>query len=90
MNTFFWVMSSVIVSIQLVNHWFYGKGRLDISYPMTVVSFIGYLILETALAFHDPDQKAVLLFNITNLWGLFNAAKGWYRLREEKKNLTGV
>lgn len=84
MNTYFWIFSAFIVSIQVINHWNYGKGRLHISYPLSIIAFSCYLVLETQLALNNPDQTGILLFNITNAWGLFNAIKGFVRLRNEK------
>ncbi len=47
-----------------------------------MIAYIIYIIIETHLAIRDPEQTAVILFNLTNLWGFFMALKGYLRLRK--------
>lgn len=77
------ILSILIVLNQLVNYYFYGKGNLKVSYPLTMISMLGYMVVETMLAFNDPSQRAIFLFNLVNLFGFVNAYKGYKRLKGE-------
>jgi hypothetical protein len=87
-SSFFLILSVIIVTIQVINYWFLSKGKLHIVHPLSICAFIGYIIIETALALNDPSQIAVMLFNITNCWALAMNVKGWIRLTRKKKVKT--
>jgi uncharacterized membrane protein len=36
------------------------------------------------LAFRDPDQLPLLIFNILNVWAFVMAVRGYRRLKREK------
>lgn len=78
------ILSVVIVLIQLTNYYFYGAGKLHISYPLTATAMVGYIVIETHLGLRDPSQKGILLFNLVNVFALVNALRGWYRLKNTK------
>jgi hypothetical protein len=86
MILFLWIMTISVVSIQFVNHWFFSKGRLRISYSLSIVAYSLYIIIETIIALRDPAQLSILLFNVVNFWGLLMAIKGLRRLRMERVN----
>lgn len=85
MTYFFWITSIILVALQFVNHWFLGKGNLKVVYPVSIVVYIMYIIVETTLALNDPTQAGILLFNLVNTWALFNAVKGYLRERDKKE-----
>lgn len=74
-------LSIAIVLNQLVNYYFYGKGNLKVSYPLTMLSMTGYMIVETILAISHPEQWSIFLFNLVNIFGFVNAYKGYRRLK---------
>jgi hypothetical protein len=37
------------------------------------------------LAFRDPEQLPLLIFNILNVWAFAMAIRGYLRLKREKK-----
>lgn len=76
-------LSIITVIIMVTSHRFLSKGQLKFVYPLNIIGFSLYLVIETMLALHDPSQWAVLLFNITNLIGLISAIQGYYRLNNE-------
>lgn len=82
---FFTTISVLLVVIVGVSEWFNSKGNLKIVYPMNILKYTGFIILETAIALNDPAQAAILLFNISNSWGLAMNIKGLIRLYQESK-----
>jgi uncharacterized membrane protein len=54
-------------------------------YVLSMIVYTGYILVETALAFRDPEQISVLLFNIINVWALLMAVKGHLRLKKEQR-----
>lgn len=77
---FFTSLSVFLVATVFISEWFNSKGNLRIVYPLESIKFFGFLILETGLALNHPDQWAIMLFNIANLWGLAMNIKGYRRL----------
>lgn len=75
---------TAIVS-QFVNHWSLSKGELKVHHWLTIFVMIQIICVDTILAFKEPDQKIMLLFNIVNIWILIMAVKGLFRIREEEK-----
>ena len=82
-ETFFTTITLFVVATILVSEWFNAKGRLDITYPLGVLKFIGFFILEGALAVNSPEQKALILFVLVDTWGAAMNFKGWRRLKQE-------
>jgi len=82
---FFTFMSVFLLLTVSIAEWFNSKGNLKIVYPMNIVKYAGFIVLETAIAINDPSQAAILLFNISNSWGLAMNIKGIARLYEEEK-----
>lgn len=79
MTTFFTIATFIVLVFQALHLYFYGAGNLKVAYPLAMVVFVGFIIVETALAINDPTQWAIILFNITNVWGLLNALRGYIR-----------
>lgn len=82
---FFTFMTIFLLLTVSIAEWFGSKGNLKVLYPMNVVKYAGFIVLETAIAINNPDQAAILLFNISNSWGLAMNIKGIARLLEEEK-----
>lgn len=82
---FFTIMSFSLITDVLISEWFNSKGKLHIVYPLNVIKFSGFLILETCLALNNHAQIAMLLFNISNLFGLLMNIQGIRRLKQENK-----
>lgn len=83
---FFTFMTIDLILTVLVAEWFSSKGLMKLVYPLNALKFFGFIILETAIAFNHPEQNAIVLFNISNCWGLAMNIKGMYRLYKERKN----
>jgi hypothetical protein len=84
----FWTITFLTIfsiAIQVFNHWFLSKGNLAVAYKLSTVGYTLHMIMDTILAFSSPEQMAVLLFNLVNLWAFIMAVKGWVRLRREGK-----
>ncbi len=82
---FFSILTIIVVLIQFVNHFYYSQGKLDVSYPLSIIAYSIYIVIETVLAFNHPEQISILLFDVVNLWALLMAIKGWKRLNDNKK-----
>jgi hypothetical protein len=81
---FYLVVSLIIVPLQFYNHWAISKQKMDIVYPVSMIVYALYFVTETILAFANPAQLPVLIFNIVNLWAFAMAYKGYQSLKNEK------
>lgn len=60
---------------------------MKLAYKIAIIAYTLYAGIETSVAFRDPEQISLLLFNIVNFWAIGMAAKGLLRLkREEQQN----
>ena len=84
-GTFYTVAAILAVILQFFNHRFLGQGRLNLVYPISMVVFLLYFVVETVLALTNPDQIGILIFNTVNMWAFYNAYVGWRRLKKEQK-----
>ena len=80
----FWILVPLVTVFQFYNHWCLSHGRLNISYRISMFSYTVYFIIECMLAFRDPEQLPLLIFNILNVWAFVMAIKGYLRLKREK------
>ena len=80
------VLTLIVVPANLLAQWQLSKGHLKFAYPLLVVVYSFYIVIETILALRDPSQISILLFNIVNIWALIMAYRGIQRL----KNLEAV
>jgi hypothetical protein len=71
------------LGLQVAHLYYYGEGRMRTAYRLGILVFAGFMVLETVLALRTPDQHAILLFRITNGWGLWSCIKGLRRLGRE-------
>ncbi len=74
----------MVTVIQFYNHWCLGQGHLNRSYRLSMIAYSIYFIIECMLAFRDPEQIPLLIFNILNAWAFLMAYKGYKRLKEEE------
>jgi hypothetical protein len=81
---FLTTITIVTVALNIALHWNIAKGDLRVVYPISMVVYLGYIVVETSLAFRHPEQISILLYNITNIWALSMAIKGYLRLRAAK------
>lgn len=77
-------LTGATLGLQVAHLYYYGEGRLRAAYRLGILVFAGFMALETVLALRTPDQHAILLFHITNGWGLWSCVKGLRRLRREQ------
>ena len=82
MTLFFLIASIVTVLLNVASHWNLSKGNNRMVYILNIFVYASYFIIETALAFNDPSQIGILIFNILNLWAFSMAIKGLMRLRK--------
>lgn len=82
-ETFFTAITLFVVVVIMVSEWFNAKGRLDITYPLGILKFIGFFVLEGALALNSTEQKALILFVFVDTWGAIMNFRGWRRLKQE-------
>lgn len=85
MQVFFWISAIFIVGLQYFHHKFLGDGKLKQAYPLAIVIYTSYAIVETILALTQPSQMGILVFNLVNGWALYNAVKGLRRLKREEQ-----
>lgn len=52
-----------------------GSGR--IVYPLMFTVYSLFIVVETYVALTNPAAISLILFNVCNVWGAFNALKGW-------------
>lgn len=83
MFTFYLAIACAVVPMAFASHWALSEKKLHIVYPVNMVMYSLYFIAETALAFADPTQLPVLIFNIINLWGLAMAIRGYRKLKRD-------
>lgn len=82
---FITLLSLVTVVLAMVNHWNLSNAKLHLVYPLVIVNCILYIVVETWVALRDPEQIGLLLSDLTNLWGILMAGKGWFLLKEKEK-----
>lgn len=70
------------IAVNVINHWCISQQKMHKVYCFSMIVYVGYIIIETLLAFRHPEQKSILLFNITNIWALMMAIKGYFRLKK--------
>lgn len=73
--------SIAAVVLQFIHLWLYSEGKLKYAYPMALVVYTTYLVVETTLGFASPEQLGILIFNIVNLWGMAMAIRGMKKLK---------
>lgn len=83
---FLLLMTLLSVGLQVANHWYLSKGKLELSYPLTILVYICCTVLETYLAFRDPSQWSIILFVPMYIWAIVMAVKGIVRLRRERQH----
>lgn len=71
------ILTVVTVTLQVFNWWYIRKDNKRYYYPLTISAYTGYLIVETMLALHTPEQTAILLYSGLNLWILSQAVIGY-------------
>lgn len=84
---FYWITSIILITLQFFNHKYLGRGELEKVYPLGMVIYLLYAIIETTLALTNPAQIGILLFNLVNVWAFYNQVKGYRRLKAEKKKM---
>lgn len=84
MTVFFWVTSILLVILQYFNHKLLGQGDLKRAYPLAIVIYTIYAIVETTLALTQPAQMGIMVFNLVNGWAVYNAILGIRRLKKEE------
>lgn len=84
MTAFFLIATIVTVVLNVLSHWNLSRGNNKTVYILNLFVYASYFAIETALAFNDPSQIGILLFNVLNLWAFSMAVKGLLRLRREK------
>jgi uncharacterized membrane protein len=82
----FWGLTPLVIVIQIMNHWVYSKGKLRYAYPLSMLAYALYIIIETYVALREPSQNSLLLFNLVNVWGFAMAAKGYRRIKADEKD----
>ncbi|MFA6049755.1 MAG: hypothetical protein WC761_01005 [Candidatus Paceibacterota bacterium] len=79
------VLTLVVVPANMTAQWFISKGKLKIAYPLLIIVYSLYMVIETYLALRDIEQVSILLFNIVNAWAAIMAWKGMRRIQGENK-----
>jgi uncharacterized membrane protein len=74
-------LTLIVVPANLVAQYQLSKGNLKFTYPLLVFVYALYITIETILAFNDPSQMSILLFNVVNVWALIMAIRGSKRLK---------
>ena len=83
---FLFILTVATIALQGANHWYMSKGRLNVSYPLTILAYFCCTVMETYLALRDPEQWSIIMFVPMYLWAMLMAAKGMWRLHKEKKD----
>lgn len=73
------------VLLAIYNHWNLSNANLKKVYPFVILNCTLYIIVETAIAIRDPEQIGLILSDITNLWAIIMAVRGWAKLKEKEK-----
>lgn len=86
MTEFFLIGALITVALNVLAHWNMSKGNMKVVYVLNLFVYASYFIIETSLAFNNPEQIGILLFNLLNIWAFIMAVKGLVRLRKEKNS----
>lgn len=79
------VLTLIVVPSNMFTQWQISKGNLKLGYRLLMFVYVLYIIIETILAFNDPSQISILLFDVVNMWGFLMAFKGYLRLKKLEK-----
>jgi len=82
---FFYTMAVLTVSLQFVCQWYFSKGNLKASYPLTILVVLCHIVMDVGMVMYDPALAAVLIFSLASVWTLVMCTKGIYRLRREQQ-----
>lgn len=74
----------IVVAIDVFYHWLLSKGELKKAYKLSIVMFLGFMVVETGLALRNPEQIHMIVFNVVNAWSIAMAIKGLRRLKREE------
>jgi len=89
MGTLIFILTFTVVPLNVFTQWQLSKGNLKLTYPLFMVVYALYMIIETILAFNDPSQISILLFNVVNIWAFVMAFRGMLRLKKsQRKNIS--
>lgn len=80
-------LTLIVVPTNMLAQWLISRGKLEFAYPLLMLVYSMYITIETILAFNDPTQISILLFNIVNVWAFSMAFKGMRRLQKEKQGV---
>jgi hypothetical protein len=87
-STFLPFMIVALVVSNMTSHFLLQRGDTYSVYRINIISFTLYIVIETWLAIRDPSQWSVILFNVSNVWALSMAIKGFLRTRHKRSPLT--
>ena len=74
----------IVVTIDVFYHWLLSKGELKKAYKLSILMFLGFMVVETGLALRNPEQIHMIVFNVVNAWSIAMAIKGLRRLKREE------
>lgn len=80
-----WIIIASVI-LQALSFYFIGKGRLV--YPLVIATYTLYAIVEGWLAMRDPEQVAVWLYVVLNIWCIAQALKGWMHAGKRPVSVT--
>jgi len=83
LGTIIFVLTFTVVPLNIIAQWQLSKGNLKLTYPLFMMVYALYMVVETILAFNDPSQISILLFNVVNLWAFVMAFRGANRLKKK-------
>lgn len=83
--TFLTTVTIITVILNIFNHWYIHKGQMNRVYLLSIFVYVGYIMVETAMALRHPEQWSIMLYNITNFWALSMAILGHRRLKQLQK-----
>lgn len=70
-------LSAITAILMAINLWFNAKGK--IVYPLLLVVYSGYAVVELSLALRDSYQWSIILFVLLDFWAISMAIKGWIK-----------
>jgi hypothetical protein len=79
------LLTVVVIPANMIAQYLISKGSLKVAYPLLMFVYALYFTVETILAFNDPTQISILLFNVVNVWAFSMAFKGMRRMKRESK-----
>ena len=60
----------IVVTIDVFYHWLLSKGELKKAYKLSILMFLGFMVVETGLALRNPEQIHMIVYILSTTYRL--------------------